>query len=107
MYKRQVQTFYEVKKLFDVSRSCFVPNPEVDSTVVDLRRKSVDLDFEKFRKFVSMIFAKKRKTLKNNLRPFLSVFEGVDLSRRAEQLTVEEIVEFYEKWRRALECSKE
>lgn len=102
-----VQTFYEVKKLFDVSRSCFVPNPEVDSTVVDLRRKSVDLDFEKFRKFVSMIFAKKRKTLKNNLRPFLSVFEGVDLSRRAEQLTVEEIVEFYEKWRRALECSKE
>lgn len=102
-----VQTFYEVKKLFDVSRSCFVPNPEVDSTVVDLKRKPVDLDFEKFRKFVSIVFAKKRKTLKNNLRPFLSAFEGVDLSRRAEQLTVEEIVEFYEKWRRSLECSKE
>jgi 16S rRNA (adenine1518-N6/adenine1519-N6)-dimethyltransferase len=101
-----VQTFYEVKKLFDVSRSCFVPNPEVDSTVVDLKRKPVDLDFEKFKKFVSMIFAKKRKTLKNNLRPFLSIFEGVDLSRRAEQLTVEEIVELYEKWRRALECSR-
>jgi 16S rRNA (adenine1518-N6/adenine1519-N6)-dimethyltransferase len=101
-----VQTFYEVKKLFDVSRSCFVPNPEVDSTVVDLKRKPVDLDFEKFKKFVSMIFAKKRKTLKNNLKPFLSIFEGVDLSRRAEQLTVEEIVELYEKWRRALECSR-
>lgn len=101
-----VQTFYEVKKPFDVSRSCFVPNPEVDSTVVDLKRKPVDLDFEKFKKFVSMIFAKKRKTLKNNLKPFLSIFEGVDLSRRAEQLTVEEIVELYEKWRRALECSR-
>jgi len=102
-----VQTFYDVKKLFDVSRSCFVPNPEVDSVVVEMKRKAVEIDFPQFKKFVSMIFSKKRKTLKNNLRPFLSVFEGVDLSRRAEQLSIEEIIELYNIWRRALECSEE
>ncbi|PLV55696.1 16S rRNA (adenine(1518)-N(6)/adenine(1519)-N(6))-dimethyltransferase RsmA [Thermotoga sp. SG1] len=102
-----VQTFYEVRKLFDVPRSYFVPNPEVDSVVIEMKRKDVDLDFERFKKFVSMIFSKKRKTLKNNLKPFLSIFEGMDLSRRAEQLTIEEIMELYNVWRRTLECSKE
>ncbi|PLV60168.1 16S rRNA (adenine(1518)-N(6)/adenine(1519)-N(6))-dimethyltransferase RsmA [Thermotoga sp. KOL6] len=102
-----VQAFYVVRKLFDVSKSHFIPNPEVDSTVIEMTRKQTNLCYSKFRKFVSMIFAKKRKTLKNNLKPFISIFEGVDLSKRAEQLSTEEIIKLYEMWRRGIECSKE
>ena len=102
-----VQAFYDVRKTFDVSKSHFVPNPEVDSTVMEMKRKEVNLDYRRFKKFVSMIFSKKRKTLRNNLRPFLSVFEGLDLSKRAEQLTLGEIFELYEIWRRSVECSRE
>lgn len=102
-----VQTFYRVRKLLHVSKSHFVPNPEVDSVVIELLRKDVSVDPNELKEFLSIIFGKKRKTLKNNLKPFLHAFDGVDLSRRAEQLTLEEIAELFERWRKVRGCSRE
>ncbi len=90
-----VQTFCRVEKLFDVSRSHFVPNPGVDSTVVLLERSSVDLPFEDYRSFLSNVFSNRRKTLKNNLRRIVKNPEaiikrmGLRSDVRAEQVGVE------------------
>ncbi len=95
--------FYDVKKLFNVDRTNFVPAPNVDSVVVSLTPKKEklkvrDLDF--FFVIVRDSFQFKRKTLRNNLKKYnldiiLSVLQkyGYDLSVRAENLPVEVFVD--------------
>ena len=88
-----------------VPASCFVPRPDVDSRVIrlDMRREplcAVD-DPALFRNVVRSCFAKRRKTLLNNLRqsvlpvrpeavPAILEELGIDGTRRAETLTVHE-----------------
>lgn len=89
--------------MFDVSRGCFVPEPNVDSSVVSLTLKENRLfvrDMDLFRKVVMDSFSMKRKTIRNNLKKYdLEIIEGVlkrynfDLSVRAEQLKLEIFVD--------------
>lgn len=91
--------FYEVKKLFEVSRNCFTPKPNVDSAVIAMELKSdrlfvKDIDFLK--KIVRDSFQFKRKNLRNNLKGYdLDKIESIlkrhnlDLSVRAEMLSVD------------------
>lgn len=91
--------FYEVKKLFEVSRNCFTPKPNVDSAVIAMELKSdrlfvKDIDF--FKKIVRDSFQFKRKNLRNNLKGYdLDKIESIlkrhnlDLSVRAEMLSVD------------------
>jgi 16S rRNA (adenine1518-N6/adenine1519-N6)-dimethyltransferase len=74
--------------------SAFSPPPKVDSAGVRLQRKpNPPPDVAGILKFAGHCFAHKRKTLRNNLRPFYG--EAVDHlpeSRlRAEQLSVEQL----------------
>jgi 16S rRNA (adenine1518-N6/adenine1519-N6)-dimethyltransferase len=66
-----VQAFAEVRIAFRVSRRSFLPCPEVDSTVVDLRWSSaprVDVgDVDLFRAVVRGAFGQRRKMLRNAL----------------------------------------
>jgi 16S rRNA (adenine1518-N6/adenine1519-N6)-dimethyltransferase len=90
--------YCETKRLFDVPPGAFRPVPKVVSSVVRLgfrSRMAVDVDDE--RRFFAIVrgaFAKRRKTLENNLRaiglPGLSAEAGLDPARRAETLTLEE-----------------
>ena len=93
-----VQTYCEVEKLFDVSRSHFIPNPQVDSTVLKLVWKGNVALFEEYRRFLSVAFLKKRKTLRNNLKgvlrdldSFLNFLRENGLSEkvRAEEISPE------------------
>jgi len=66
-----VQAFAEVRVAFRVSRQSFVPRPEVDSAVVDLRwspgpRADVG-DAVLFREIVRAAFGQRRKMLRNAL----------------------------------------
>ena len=95
--------YYDIKKLFDVSRNCFTPKPNVDSAIVEMRLKDNRLevlDMDIFNKLVRDSFAFKRKTFRNNLKGYnLEVIEnvlkkyGFDLSVRAENLELEVFVE--------------
>lgn len=62
----------EIKKLFDVSNTCFFPKPQVDSTVISFERKeSFDFaHFEKLESFLLKCFSQKRKTIFNNLKHY-------------------------------------
>jgi 16S rRNA (adenine1518-N6/adenine1519-N6)-dimethyltransferase len=66
-----LQAFAEVRIAFRVSRRSFLPVPEVDSAVVDVRwsaRPRADLgDPEVFRRVVRAAFGKRRKVLRNAL----------------------------------------
>lgn len=98
-----LQYYFNVKKEFFVSRSEFVPVPNVDSVIVSFSEKEdklpiCDLDF--FEQVVRDSFQFKRKTLRNNLKKYnldivsnvLSKY-GEDLSVRAEALDVDVFVE--------------
>lgn len=95
--------YYEISKLFDVSRNCFVPRPNVDSAVVCFKLKSNRpkvLDISLFKGVVRDSFRYKRKTLRNNLRGYdlgiiASVLEryDLDLGVRAEDLPLEVFVD--------------
>ena len=95
--------YYDIKKLFDVSRNCFIPSPNVDSAVVEMKLKTNRLkveNMELFQKLVRDSFLHKRKTLRNNLKDYdLMIIEkvlnkyGFDLSVRAENLSLDIFVE--------------
>ena len=93
---------YDIKKLFKVSRNCFTPMPNVDSSVI-LMEKNNKLGNVKEDKFISLIkdaFKYKRKNLKNNLvgydldniNSFLSKY-NYSLANRAEDIPIEVFVE--------------
>ena len=98
-----INYYFEVHKILDVSRNVFIPKPNVDSIVVELTKKEnreVLLDENIFFQLVRDSFKQKRKTLRNNLKAYpLEVIERVlkpyqlDLSVRAEQLSIEIFVE--------------
>ncbi len=78
--------------LFTVPPAAFSPPPKVDSAVILLEPKPVDLnEAKRFLKFASRAFAHKRKTLRNNLAPFYgkaALDAQPEAGLRAEQLSL-------------------
>ncbi len=95
--------YFQVDKLFDVSRKAFSPVPNVDSAVVCFQKKNQKKDVsQEFLNFLKKCFLNKRKTLKNNLKEYdwnmiWSVLEKYQLkdSVRAEELSKEVLEEIY------------
>lgn len=89
---------FERKIVMNVPAACFLPRPRVDSVVLSLVKKDVDVDLEFFA-FVKRCFGQRRKTLINNLKEFYSVgvLEKIlpSLSVRAQELNYQQINELY------------
>lgn len=91
--------YFETRKLMDVSANVFIPKPNVDSIIVEFKKKVNIIDVQDKELFFKLIrdgFTQKRKTLRNNLKGYdLEKVEEVlnkhnlDLSVRAEQLSLE------------------
>lgn len=94
-----IQAFYDGESLFDVDKSCFSPPPKVQSAVIRLvRKENQDLgcDYKLFRQVVKQTFSQRRKMLRNTVKSFLPnypIMENKSLTRRPEQLSVEDFVE--------------
>jgi 16S rRNA (adenine1518-N6/adenine1519-N6)-dimethyltransferase len=96
-----LQYFCSVKYCFKVSPNVFIPKPKVFSAVIHLNFKtdvSQEVSGKLFIQIVKACFGNRRKTLKNSLSN--SIFKDVDffgcpvdLSHRAEQLTIDDFVE--------------
>ncbi len=81
-----------------VPPSAFSPPPKVDSGAVRLRRKAyVRDDRRELLKFVGRCFTHKRKTLRNNLRPYYGALIDAlpEAGLRAEQLDLERFANLY------------
>ena len=95
--------YFNISKVMDVSKHCFYPVPQVDSSVIMLERKEElmqvnNKDF--FFKLVRNAFQFKRKNIKNNLKGYnIEIVEKVlkehdlDLTVRAEMISLEVFVE--------------
>jgi 16S rRNA (adenine1518-N6/adenine1519-N6)-dimethyltransferase len=93
-----VQLVCEVELICKVPPSAFAPPPKVDSAGVRfVRRSSLPENFPSLRKLVSRSFAHKRKTLRNNLRPFYGAATDYlpEAGLRAEQLTAAQFVDLH------------
>jgi len=94
---------YNLKKLFVVKNTCFLPSPKVDSAVVHLSLKENVLkinDIDSFNKYLKMAFSHKRKTLKNNLPKDvwyktleILVKKDINVNVRAEDLTLDDYID--------------
>lgn len=94
--------FYNIEKLFDVSKNSFFPIPNVESAVIKLTKHNLYqvIDENKFIKLISDAFKHKRKTLLNNLSSYdknliKSILEKHNYSNlvRAEELPIEVFIE--------------
>lgn len=95
--------YFDVRKVIQVSKHVFLPKPNVDSIVIEFKRKDKLLPLknsEFFFKLVRDAFVQKRKTIKNNLKEYdLEKIEQVlkqytfSLTSRAEELPLEVFVE--------------
>ncbi len=87
------QALCTVEKLFVVKPSSFRPPPKVDSAVVRLTPRPAPLvpDYPAFLRFASACFRQKRKTLRNNLNRANIPYAA----QRAEQLSIEQLIEVF------------
>lgn len=95
--------YFDVSKIMDVSRNVFLPKPNVDSIVIEMKEKKCKYNVkneEIFFKIVRDSFKQKRKTIKNNLKEYdLDKIEEVlkkydfSLDSRAEQIPTEVFIE--------------
>ena len=99
--------YFEIDKVFNVSKNSFVPKPNVDSAVIRFRKRDNLLylkDYKYFDKFVQDAFRFKRKNIKNNLKGYdLDIIEevlnkyGLNLNSRSEQVDYSIFVEIVNK----------
>ena len=98
-----VSYYADAVPVADVPKTCFMPRPKVDSEVIRLdlldKPRVSPLDEDRFFAVVRAAFSMRRKTLLNSLRAaglekddIRSVLGtlGIDVSRRAETLSIEE-----------------
>jgi 16S rRNA (adenine1518-N6/adenine1519-N6)-dimethyltransferase len=91
-----------------VPPSAFRPPPQVDSAAVRfVRKREQPIDKASLLLLASRSFAQKRKTLRNNLRPFYgTVIDSFpEAGLRAEQLTIENFIDLHQRLRTAQEQS--
>ncbi len=99
-----LEYFTEVKYCFKVSPNVFYPKPKVDSAVVHIIFKDLNISREEKQSFIKIVkasFGNRRKTLKNSLSN--SIFKelnfaesGIDLTLRAEQLNQNDFIKLAE-----------
>jgi len=103
-----LQAYYDIEYLFTVDEHVFNPPPKVKSAVIRMtrnKRRQLDCDEELFKTVVKTAFNQRRKQMRNSLRALLNVqrdnVQGTKeesqleyfLTRRPEQLSVDEFVE--------------
>lgn len=88
----------QARILFDVPRQAFTPPPSVTSSVVQLtpRERPLTADLRKLERITEAAFGQRRKMLRQSLKRVggetLLQAAGIDGTRRAETLSIEEFV---------------
>lgn len=96
------QAWYDVEYLFTVDEHVFNPPPKVKSAVIRMTRnqtQQLGCDEQLFKRVVKTVFGQRRKMLRVSLRQMFpqgtseGFYEQAMMTRRPEQLSVEEFVE--------------
>ncbi|MDP2559586.1 16S rRNA (adenine(1518)-N(6)/adenine(1519)-N(6))-dimethyltransferase RsmA [Psychrobium sp. 1_MG-2023] len=95
------QYYCKMIPVLEVGPQCFVPPPKVDSAVIRLEPyREVPYpakDINQLQKVVTQAFSQRRKTIRNSLKGIATVEEvealGVDITMRAEQVSLKQFVD--------------
>ena len=98
-----IQAWYDVEYLFTVDEGVFNPPPKVKSAVIRMTRNGVahlGCDEQLFKRLVKSVFNQRRKMLRVSIRqmfakdrlPDASFFATETMTRRPEQLSIQEFV---------------
>lgn len=94
-----LQTYYDIEYLFTVSEHVFDPPPKVKSGVIRLIRNDrteISVGYSFYARVVKAAFQQRRKTMRNSLKQIINEFnpefDHEWLTRRPEQLSVEEFI---------------
>ena len=93
-----IQTFCKIEDRFNISKHIFHPKPKVESSIIKLKRKEIDINYAKFSEFIKKMFKQRRKKIKNNLttETELEFFKNF-LDLRPENIEVENYLEIFQK----------
>ena len=109
-----IQAWYDVEYLFTVDEHVFNPPPKVKSAVIRMRRNGVDdlgCDWTLMRRVVKAVFNQRRKMPRVSLRQIFNAenmpepdfFAQEMMTRRPEQLSVQEFVQLTNMVQKAME----
>ena len=90
-----MQTFFDTELMFVVPKESFDPQPKIESAILYLKTKKQPLvkNSKPLEDIVKIAFSQRRTTLKNCLKSVLNQYQtDIDLSQRAEMLSVENFV---------------
>ena len=102
------QYMWDVRQVMKVSRNIFEPKPNVDSAVVEFKKKAALHHLANEQMFFALVkscFEQRRKTIYNNYQKFCDSKEraannlkeaGIELNQRAESVTLEQFIRLYE-----------
>lgn len=89
--------YFNLEKLFKVSKQCFNPVPKVESAIIKLSKKEnkLNVDETKYFNLINDSFKMKRKTLKNNLSNynFESIKKVLEKHNFSDTVRAEELSE--------------
>lgn len=90
-----LQALFEIERVGVLKPGCFYPPPSIDSAVVALHRRSEPLceDAKALGELLHKLFSKRRKQLGSSLGRDVELPEGVGITMRPEQLSVEQLCE--------------
>lgn len=107
-----IQAWYDVEYLFTVDEHVFNPPPKVKSAVIRMTRNNttqLNCDEVLFKRVVKTVFNQRRKMLRVSIKPIFagqavpeSFFKDDIMTKRPEQLTIEQFVELTNKVQIAL-----
>ncbi|MCS7307115.1 MAG: 16S rRNA (adenine(1518)-N(6)/adenine(1519)-N(6))-dimethyltransferase RsmA [Aquificaceae bacterium] len=94
-----VNTFYRLEYLMSLPARFFVPPPKVQSGLVKLSRREnpPEVDLKDYKKFLTSLYATRRKALKNKLPLDILTLLDIDPMLRVEALKPEEVFLIYNK----------
>lgn len=93
-----LQWRYDMEMLFIVPPTAFDPAPKVDSAIARMipREKPESVPLDALEKIVTQAFSQRRKIVRNNLAPFFTEAElidlGIDPAKRPEALSVDQFI---------------
>lgn len=92
----KVAHYAEAKKVAHIPRTVFLPQPNVESALVEIHRKEVvtDVSTESMFALVKAAFGQRRKMLRRSLSSLVTIEQfshaGIDPERRPETVTLDE-----------------
>lgn len=95
----RTQLYAKPKKLMDINPGAFMPRPKVTSSVIKfspIEKQTVNINEDKFVKFIENCFRSPRKTLRNNLKNISARLQSEELlDKRPQELTLEQYIQIF------------